>query len=259
MVKNFDEFIGEGLWKSGVERAKTGEIRRENGVKIKTSLGIDVVVQNTDYDYEMLIKDILCGGDGGHPLDIDVDYLRNYGVKERGEVIRGEIPYAFILDKDSRDPLVALFGDFDEISETSTIFDGDNIVKEDYLAICEAISIALSKTDIDKGKPEGSQFSSTYFVLMGESETYNKCCEIQDIMGNDYDIFDWDDFRECFEDRFPTCEMVTWSYNHYGSAIGLEINYDNLINYFDCLEFVKGYFESALENAKEMREQDAED
>ena len=251
MIKTFEEFINEGFWKDGIKRAKNNDVRRENGVKVKTSLGVDIVLQNPDYDYESLIKDILSGGDGGHPLDLDIDFFRNYTAANRTKVLEGENEYVFLISSNNmREKIALAFGDFDEMKETSTIFDNDDISKEDYLAICKGIADALSQKDMEWGRPDGSTSSSMFFLLMSENEVYHMICDLEEY-GREFDLYE---LTSEFKEAFPDCNLVAWSWNNNACALGLVIDYDNLIHYFDCMEFVSSYFENEIEYAKEMKE-----
>ncbi|MCM1217706.1 MAG: hypothetical protein NC548_24705 [Lachnospiraceae bacterium] len=238
MVKKFQEFVEEGFLSKTINRAKTGELRKEDGKKVMTEMGVEILLKNYDYDYEQLIRGIL---DGEDDLGVDLDNVGNYPSGDQRDIKRGTCEYAFMVDN----RIVANFQSYENLIEYE-IVDGDELSRDDYIHIIEGIVEALKKTTLDRKKGVGYDYECV-FEFIDESDVFNYESELSE------HVLDFlrDDFESGFEDTFEDAELEYWSYNNYASSIGVRVSYDNLINYHKMRKYVQDFFK----NAKEVYEE----
>ena len=235
-IKTFEEFISEGLWNKGLNRTKNNEVRKEEGKKVKTSIGTEIFIRNTDCDYEQLIKDIL--DSPSDEFGPDFEYIGNINKKEtKQKIINGEFEDAFMIDK----YLYVEFTSYEDMVDNDYL-DPDEFSEKDYNSIINGIAEAFKNKEFER-KKDNSYSSKYVFLLINESDiSYYESELSEDVLEYYYD-----DFKEYFSDNFPDIELEYWSYNNYATNIGMEINYDNLLKYDEVKEWVVSFFKNAKE------------
>ena len=236
MIKKFEDYIKEGLWSKGIERSKSGDLRGEQGKKVMTSLGVEIVLHNTNYDYEQLIKDII----NEHPDDpfgIDFDYIGNFKESQQRALLKDEQTYGKLIDKST----VACFDSYEALAEDTDAVD-DGLLEDDYINIINGITDALKKINIQK-LPRHTQNDSNHsdyaFLLLGEDDVYYYECELNE---NTLEFY-FDDFKNYFQETFPDAgDLIIYSYANYSCGICVQIDYDNLLNYQKMKTFVEDYY-----------------
>lgn len=242
MVKKFNEFIEEGFLSKTLGRASSGERRKEEGTKVKTSIGVDIFLENPNYNYKSMIRDILDYGED--TLGVDVYSIGVYQYGEQKKIRAGEDPYVKLL----KDDFVAGFDSYETLIDEG-IIDEMEISEKDYLSIVNGVAEALGKVEF--GKTKGSYESKTYLLLISENDLWDYESQLTEWSG-EY----WEDFKEYFEETYPDYEMETWSYANYSANIGIKLSYDSLLDYEDCREFIRNYFQGLVDSEKENREEE---
>ena len=239
MVLKFNEFIEEGFMTRSLNRNKDNERRKGDGVKVHTSIGVDIFLENPGCYYKKYIRDILDYGED--PMGVLVTSVNSHSNPRKIE--KGEIPYLYMLDDD----FVAGFDSYEDVIDSGEIEEGE-ISEKDYKSIIEGIVEALKKVKF--GKSKGGYDAVCHLLLISENELWGYECELSE------NSYYWEDFKNDFEEEFPDVEMETWSYNNYSANIGVKLNYDNLINYEDYCNFIHSYFKGLVEYEKENNEDD---
>ena len=242
MIKKFNEFIEEGFLSKTINRSKSGELRKEQGRRVKTPTGVEIVLENPDYNYEELMRWILDGEDG---IGVDLDNIGNYPIGDQKDIKKGTCEYSHMINN----RIVASFESYEDLIEDGRWFDEGEVTRNDYISVIEGIVNSLKQTELDRKKGNGYD-SETVFLLIDESTVYHYECESNESTLEYY----FEDFQSCFEDHFPDIELEFWSYNNYASNIGMRVDYDNLLIYKDAKEWVQNYFESLKETYEENEE-----
>ena len=225
MVKKFEDWISEGLWSKGIERSKTGDVRMENGRKVKSSVG-DILIRNNSTDYENIIKVLLdhINTPNGHGLELTfINYQPSFDYDN---------PYTQRVNDD----LVAMYTEYDNLIEYSE-FEPDELSEEDYISIITTITDRLKQLNIvekvfklTKGKVK----YEIYMPILSEDE-YEKVMKywtnttiekFQFVLMDEFS----DDIRIHLEDKL----------------FGLKLNYESLKNYDEIISFTKEYFKNEL-------------
>ena len=164
-VLKFEEYVNEGLWSSGMKRAENDEIRRENGVKVNTSIGTLVLV-NKEWDYKLLIMDMIESAQYGtwfHVNEID-----DYNSDEIRNIQKGSLDYVHMLNNN----LVISFESYDEVFDGDLEEYGDNISEEDYITICKAVAATLSEKPLmTTEKNWDPDHKEIYFIMYNTDDT----------------------------------------------------------------------------------------
>ena len=237
-ILNFEEYINERLFKSSIDRVTSGGIRREEGVKVKTKLGNEIIIRNLDCPYDDIIRDLFDYSDDA----FDMTFLQN--CTHQKEIIDGTSNTEFLISKDKRYGLCILFQEYEDITQEYNIVDDEECDETDYYSIIKGIAEYL-KENVDIEKTKGGRYSEDFaLLLIDESSTYDAFCELDD----NYDTtFIWDDFKEFVENEYPDVEFKYWSYNDYGTSIGLKISYQAVLDYKKIKEIVVSFFENLKE------------
>lgn len=240
MVKKFEEFINEAFLSKTYDRYKNGSIRKEDGAKVKTSLGVTITLHNPNYDYEALIQEMLNSSqDEMRGIDFDTwGNMMNYLKPEyRKAIMDNKDPYTHFVDGKN---VVAQFLVYDEVKEWD-YYDTDGLDEHDFQEIIRAVVEKLRNVDLQRNK----ETKNISLLLMDETNVYDYVVELDE--KGKLDEYWFDDLKECMESVYEDIELQTWSYNNYGSSIGVEINYDNIMKYEDMKNDVKSFFEGLLE------------
>ena len=248
MVLKFDEYINEGFLSKTYDRYRTGELRKEDGQKVKTVFGIEIVLHNPNYNYDKLIEYML-DAPSDDDMGIDIDSLGNYeGINNGRQIIagikKGDDPYRYLIDGH----YVASFDSYEDVKDFDiSELDIDVLDEHDYIQIIKSIVEVLKQTDLEKSNERTSYGSEVCLLLMDESKEWDYECKMNDTTRD----FFWDDFKSWFEEKFEDAELKTWSYNNYGSSIGVSVNYNNLLNYQEMKSEVEEYYKYTVENQEE--------
>lgn len=246
MVKKFEEFINEGILSKTLNRSKNGEIRKEDGQKVMTSLGVEIVLHNPDCNYEEIITNLFDGSVDDWGFDFtELDIFSN---DEKINIRNGEIPYSQLLNK----YLVVAYPTYEDAKENELI-DEYEVSKDDYISIINGVTQLLKTTDIEKLPRDARRDKNREycFLLMSESNVSDYEYEM-----DDYYRENWiDDLKGIFEDSFSgDDELVFYSYHNYSCAIGVTIYKDSFVNLSKYKDLVKSYLEGTKEEENEEEE-----
>ena len=234
-VLKFDEYVNERLFKSSIDRVKSGELRKEDGVKVSTCLGDRLVLSHKDCPCDKLIRQLLNNVETSMYPSIGLDEIDDYPVTIKDEIIEGKRDYTYLLGESN---IVAGFDDYDELIKDYEI-DAAEFSKDDYITIIRSIVEHLKKMNIINIEPESVDGSYISLLLHERNVTM-----IEDEM--DSDSFDWfKKFRNNFNQTFPDVKFATWR-GDFSYNIGIEIDYNAVIKYDDCLKWVKQYFNQLI-------------
>lgn len=201
------------------KRWSGGKKRKEDGTEVETKLG-KVLLKNISFDYNSLIKEILNNGEE-YP-GVVINSIQIYNTDEIKNIYKG-LDYCILLDRGGRGAdLVAAFDEYfgdDDFGIT------EDICEEDYKSICKLIGDYLNK-NVDLQKPKDHY--DDYVLYLGDT--------------NDADENTVEDFKFEFNSKFDDPDgLEFWSYQ-YDNSIGVSLNYDNLINYSEMVEFTESWF-----------------
>ena len=237
-ILNFEEYVNERLFKSSIDRISSGEIRKEEGAKVKTSFGNEIIIRNLDCPYDKIIESIFDYKEDSFELT----FLGNF--ENQQEIIKGESKTTFLLSHDKRWGLCISFQDYEDITHEYNIVDDTECDEIDYYSIIKGIAEYL-KENVDIEKVKGGIYSEDFaLLLIDENATYDAFYELDDNYDTD---FIWDDFKEFVTNEYPDVEFKYWSYNNYGTNIGLEISYQAVLDYKKIKESVESFFENLKE------------
>ena len=266
MIPDFKTYIGESLFGSMTDKGRGEIIKKEDGAKVHTCLGVDIILKNPNCDYNGLIHDIVVGGDNEYEFGIQKLNDMPYTPDEKVNVMKFKAPYDYLIYEGGHGTdLVATFSSYSEILEFNLDDDfEDEYCEEDYISICRGIAtkvkeigdcfdyVHYGKTSaIGDDKKPNDKKTDTYkyeggFVLELISET---------------DVFYWsidnDDnlteslnhFKDDIIYEFPELEdtdFLYWNYNNNGGCfIAIPAyNINNLLNIRKYREFTKKWFKS---------------
>lgn len=247
--------INESIWSDIHKRSNGSEIRKEDGRKVHTCIGIDVTLKNPECDYDTLIRDL---------IELNSEYHSEYGVgvvnqrdinltpDEMINVRKWEAPYCYLIyDGNHGTSLFANFWSYDEIIDFELDNDfGENYLEDDYIAICKCVATKLkevgdclsliprrnSSVYKRKDNPYEGEFA---LKLIDEADVYNWAIERSD------DYYWFEDYVEYMIDTFPELkdtDFITWTY-YDGANIAIPYtSISNLMNYNKYREFTKTYF-----------------
>lgn len=241
MIPNFAEFIGEGFMNKTLKRTRMGELRQEEGRKVTTAFGVEIVLHNYDFDYEELTREILDNGEDD-ALGVCLNNLGIYNSNEQKNLREGKCEYAFLLN-DKR--FVASFETYDELVEYG-LLESDEVDEHDYREIIRNIVEGLNQCDIDHKREVGN-----VLVLMPESDVFDYECQMNE-QTLDFYI---DDFEDYFQGEYPDLELKTYSY-YQAANIAIPVDYDGVLNYKKCKEMVEGFYKATIENQEEIEEEE---
>ena len=155
LIESYEEFISEQLWSKSIQRSKSGEIRKEDGITIQTPVG------------KVILNDKGCG----IPYKLSGD------------------DYFFIINDDGNDKYIFGYEDdgtytYFEYNEEDTYEEDGNLLQiatSDYDMTTDDFILLRAMLDIDPN------FDDMSFVEYGEN-TY--ACECNNKTYNIYDDFD---------------------------------------------------------------------
>lgn len=253
--------IKESVWSDIHKRSNGKQVRKEDGKKVKTCLGIDVVLKNPECDYDNLIKTIIIGSDSEYAFGIHNIRDFSYSIEEIANMRKFVAPYTYMIyDGGHGTDLIGEFSTYQEILD----FNLDDkfeqeFCEEDYISICKTIATKYKEVGdclkyvpskkafmISSEKEYTSKYETDYvFELISESEVYNWLCD--DIRNEEYDDTYLISFKEDIIYEFPeltNTDFICWSYSNYGGCyVGIpSYNINNLLNIRKYIEFTKKWF-----------------
>lgn len=261
--------INESVWGDMRKRAEGTEIRTEEGKKVHTCIGVDVILKNPDCNYDTLIKDII-GGEYGYHFEYGVGIVSpkdlNLTPDEMVNVRKWEAPYTYLIyDGQHGTSLIANFWSYSDIInfELDNEFD-EQYIEEDYISICRCVATKLKEVgdvfcyvprnksyliDLDARSEDVDRYTGEcQLLLINEGDVYSWICdheeEYDNPLGNTY----LDDFKESIISEYPELkddDFICWEYNNYGGAyIALPLTVNNLNNIRKYIEFTKKWFDA---------------
>ena len=224
MVKH----IKEGFLAKTLSRSKTGELRKEEGKKITTKLGTQVVIGDLNCDVDKIIKTIC--NEGGFPWSIysyQIKELSEFSGEQKKKILSGVSDYNFLLDGKH----VICFKHHDELK----VKEGESPNEGDYESILKTIVEALKKTNmVVKGR-------RCWFVLIDKNDSRKIQQRLIRDDEQDYGEYIVDDFKDKLRDKCPESirlDIMTWN----NDTIVINFNYFTLLNYEKILRFTKRFF-----------------
>ena len=240
-VKKFDEYIKEGLWSKGVDRSKTGDIRGEQGKKVHTSIGVDIIIQDQSCDYEYFIKELL-NNINESPFGLVITFVQN-NVKTKKEMIPS---YSYILN----DEVIIKFNTYDHLI-VSTEIDEDDISEHDYISIISGIAERLKQINLIErvySKRNGIFIYDEYIPLLTKKQVEQIMKYRNDGEEKDY----WEDsFLEGFQDNLMREFDADVNIYLEDGMTEMKLNYSSLSQYDKIMTYTKDYFYDELDGINE--------
>ena len=248
--------IMESIWSDMQDRG-TGEIKKkEDAIKVHTCLDVDIFV-SADCDYDSAIQYIL-----NHFIDDDsIMFVVNvrdskYTPDEMVNIRKWQAPYTYMIyEGGSGTDLILDFEPYDTLVENEYEI-CEYVSEKDYPAICRGIA--------EKMKQFGGNISYVHnkaWVINGdhrdiEKYMYNYAFKLID----EGDVSYWtseeenenrsdyvNEFIEDMQHSFGAIidqDFIGWNFNNYGGiSFPLPINFDNIINLKDYIEYTEKWFE----------------
>ena len=229
MVLKFDDFVNEGFLSKTINRSKSGDLRHEDGKKVMTSLGVEMIVKN-NCDYEWFIKEICDHTDIRlQDLKMLIFHLRDYSTYEQKNIKSGTLDYVHMLPNN----LVASFPEYDGLVDNS-VFDEDELSEEDYISICKCIVESLQDKNIVYA------YNVHMFKLVDEDMLLNvwEKRRKQEENGKEFVNTIFDDFESELHNHFSKDVIAHIIENE----IYFVINHYSIVNYDEIEEFTYKWF-----------------
>jgi len=256
--------LSESIFNAGVERNQGNDIRREDGRKVHTCLGIDIVLQNPNYNFDELIKNLVEGDD---TFDTDIDKLSNlsFSPDEIKNIRNFEAPYDYLIyDGQYGTGLVVQFASHYDVNDFMLDDFSEEISEKDYISICKCVATKMkevgdyfaylpnrhdcflitdtsNKDEVGYNRSAIETYKGKYVLkLINEEKVYYWECERED---EDYEYY-LNDYKDCMEDEFPELkdeDFICWSYRD-GVNIAIPLNINNLNNIKKYSEYTENWF-----------------
>lgn len=229
MVLKFDDFVNEGFLSKTINRSKSGDLRHEDGKKVMTSLGVEMIVKN-NCDYEWFIKEICDHTDVRfQDFKMMIFHLRDYSPYEQKNIKSGTLDYVHMLPNN----LVASFPDYDGLVDNS-VTDEDELSEEDYISICKCIVESLQDKNIVYA------YEVHMFKLVDEDMLLDVWKERgkQEENGKEFVNTIFDDFELELHNHFSKDAIAHIIENE----IYFVINHYSIVNYDEIEEFTNKWF-----------------
>ena len=244
MIKKVNEYISEGLWKTGIERSRTGQVRKEVGTKVMTCLGTPVILENPHFDYNQFIHNLLDENNKNpyvyHPF---IKPLASYCRKDK--VLNGDDDYAYLINniEQPNDPFVLICFEAEWDDEFDDGF--DLCSEKDLISIYRCIAETINNnkiifhphgfwhTPVLMSGEETNKLVKSEGNVMGESSAKEKYFELQK------------KFEKTFDEKFPHVGvLVDWLRSGVSACktYGLEISDDTITNYPEYRQFALDFF-----------------
>ena len=257
-----DKKITESIWSDMQDRSAGVTRRKEDGVKVHTCIDVDIYLQNTNSNYDDLIKEILNYNDSYVDYRVGILNVRDkaYSTEEMKNMRAFEAPYAYLIyDGIHGTSLVAEFWTYDEMKDFDLDDFEDRISEEDYISICKGIATKLKEVGgnieylprnkggfIETKYDDTSHYEGDYVLqLIDESDVWNWEIQYTDKYGEGSTYRSLEDYKESMIDAFPELDdvvFITWSYNNYACNIGIPITATTVKNFKKYKEYTKNWF-----------------
>ena len=246
--------LQESIWSNINKRSEGTSIRKEDGVRVTTCLGTNAVV-SPDCDYDSAIQNILNNFVGDYSTMYVVNVRDSkYTPDEMVNIRKWEAPYTYMIyEGGSGTDLILDFETYDTLVEQEHEI-CEYVSENDYPAICRCIaekfkqfgdhlSYIHNDFDIINGNNRDVDSYSYVFRLIDETDTYYWTLD-----RDKYEVEGYiNDFIEDMQNSFGAIGdqcFITWNHhNQDGTYIALPINFDNLINLKDYIEYTEKWFE----------------
>ena len=157
--------INEGFWKDGIKRAKENTLRKEEGKRVKTALGDDLILPaNSTVDYDRVIAMLLNGCSSPYirrEYHAKINNISLISATTKNDTRR----YFPLKQPNGEDGQIMIFPAY-ETATTSTVLEKTGITEDEYYAIVQYIG----KHFEDKIIIDGSLSSPNVYYI----GTYNK-------------------------------------------------------------------------------------
>ena len=253
--------ITESVW-GDIRKKSLGENPRlETGKKVKTCLGVDVIVRNITEKYDELIKDMLSRTRSGYDIGILSPRDLNLSPEEMKNVRDWSAPYKHLIyDGQFGTSLIANYYTYEEITDWDEEFK-EEFSEDDYMTICKCVSTKLKEIGdcfeyVPQNKDvcvigEESKLAEQYegeeqFGLVDEGTVFSWECSQEGEYGPIGSTY-LDDFKESIIYEFPELEdevFLFWSFGNQGVNIAIPMNVNNVMNIRKYVEFTKKWFAS---------------
>lgn len=249
MIKKFQDYISEGLWKSGVERAKNNTERLEDGVKLE--IGTKIKVGNRLIDYNELVKKILNYVPGEEyddaPMSIiyisTLDWEQEKQIRETGEAT-SKFGYIFLIQEiTDRYTLCVHFDNYESFIENYA--KSSKISEDDYVAMCRGIADKLKTLDVVTLMRNEVDDSLHYH------DVYHDTITIFNFKKGDKKLkkFSFTRFEKEFENQFKGKYRDIFYLE--GHSLSVELTYDAIMNLDEFVKFTKRYMRNLSKGVNE--------
>ena len=267
--------ITESVWGDIRRRGNGAEVKKEDGKKVHTCLGVDITIKQADCDYDGLIKDIIVGNNEYEFGIQNRKYMYEVQKLTPDEMInvrKFEAPYDYLIyDGLHGTDLYACFSSYSELLEFNLDDEfSDKYCEEDYISVCRAIATKVKEIGdcfvfvpsgksmmLDYGKRKDEDDHSYRYRI--DTSKYERDYGLELI--SEEDVYYWtsshtyedgDDllsFKEDIIDEFPELidmDFVCWNYhNDNGYFIAIPAyNINNILNIRKYREFAKKWFKA---------------
>lgn len=251
--------ITESTWGDMRKRAEGVDIRREDGKKVHTCLGVDITIREETCDYDKWIKEFF-DKDPNFSYGVCILNIRDksYSTEEIANMRKFEAPYAFMIyDGGHGTDLIAEFYSYSEFVQFE--YDGDEssaeICEADYMTICRAVATKLKEVGgdlhyvhrrydtIGKQNINHDYYGDFALQLIDENTVHNWECDYSEAYG-DVDPYIIHDYKSDMIDNFPelkNVDFLTWTFRD-GVNIALPFNFDNVMNFNKYKEYTESWF-----------------
>lgn len=225
MIKKYDDFIGEGFLSKTINRSKSGDLRHEDGKKVMTSLGVEIIIQNSQCDYNGIIKKI-CNESN---IYCQLYESKIYFGDKKEKFQNDELPYDYWLDNKHG----IRFSRYEDLIRKEKNFLSDTSL-EDYVSILRCIVEVLRKTRFE------IDFHQLKFVLMNESEIAKSNQELKRLDELEYGEYIFDDYKDTMYDK--KCKGKYVYIENKNKKIYINFSYFTLLNYDKILKYTHKFF-----------------
>ena len=228
-IKTFEEFISEGLWNKGLNRNKTNDLRKDQGHKVKTCLGSELIVKNEFFDYDGLIKAMLNGSSG-------CEYFHILSLN----IFEGEIDEKYIYNLPN--DVIIQFETYELLHSYYENEFLEECDENEYINVCKLIvDVFNSKEVYYNSYHKDDEVKDAYFILYKFDKEYidNK---FNGTLDNALDVYRdyWSKVR-----NISGCKYLT--YNICGDEndmeyVGVVVEWGSYKKYKTLVEFTEKYF-----------------
>lgn len=242
--------VNESVWADLHRRSNGDVIRKEDGKKVSTCLGVDIIIKDSSCKYDYWIKEIL-EKDPNLTYGVSIDNVRymNFSPDEMVNISNWKAPFDYLIyDGKYGDSLIADFYSYDNLVEYEEDI-AQEVSEEDYISLCRGIATKLkevgqyfshapaTKSIIIGAADRKCEYGGDYLLkLIDEGDVYSYAC--------DNDGFEIEEFIDSICDNFPELrdeDFIGWTF-YDGCNIALPANLNNLVNFKKYREYTRDWF-----------------